>query len=108
MKYADLMVSNAYVVTMDPQRRVISNGSVAIKNGVIAEVGFSKDMTLTTRADRTVDARGGLVHPGFIDTHIHLLYHNIRWANEDGLGWDTGALPIHGEYGELVGQGVVK
>tara|TARA_Y100000590_G_scaffold469313_1_gene656103 strand:+ start:2287 stop:3711 length:1425 start_codon:yes stop_codon:yes gene_type:complete len=104
----DLLVKNAYVVTMDSQRRVINDGYIGIKNGVITEVGLIQDISPEVSAETVIDAHGALVHPGFIDTHIHLLYHNIRWANEDGVGWDTGALPIHGEYGSLLGQGLTE
>ena len=98
---ADLVINNAYVVTMDSDRRVLTNGAIATKDGVITAVGPDLDVAGSVEADRTIDAHGALVHPGFIDNHIHLLYHNIRWGVEDGAGWDE-ALPIHGEYGRLV------
>ena len=97
----DLIVRNAYIVTMDPDRRVLTNGLIAIKNGVLTAIGTDRGISGAIRADRTIDAHGALVHPGFIDTHIHLLYHNIRWGIEDGAGWGE-ALPIHQEYGQLV------
>ena len=99
--FVDLVISNAYLVTMDSDRRVLTNGAIAINDGVITAVGPDPDVVGSVEADRTIDARGALVHPGFIDNHIHLLYHNIRWGVEDGAGWDD-ALPIHGEYGRLV------
>ena len=36
---ADLLVRNGYVVTMDRERRVLTNGAVAIGGGSIMAVG---------------------------------------------------------------------
>ena len=36
---SDLFISGGYVVTMDPQRRVIEDGAVAVKGALIEEVG---------------------------------------------------------------------
>jgi len=98
---ADLLVRNAYVVTMDPERRVLTNGAVAIGGGSIMAVGPEREVTADLRAARTIDAHGAVVHPGFVDNHIHLLYHNLRWAYPDGYGWDD-SIGIHGEYMALV------
>ena len=43
-------------------------GSLAIKDGKLLQVG--RDLKLT--AQRTIDARGMVVAPGFIDVHTHL------------------------------------
>ena len=100
---ADLLVRNAYVVTMDTKRRVFANGALAIEGPLVTSVGPDRDVTPNVEAARTIDAKGALVQPGFIDNHIHLDYHNIRWATEDGLGWDD-SLPIHGEYMGLIDE----
>ncbi|MCJ9427729.1 N-acyl-D-amino-acid deacylase family protein [Kordiimonas marina] len=39
---------------------------VAVKDGVIAEIG-----TITESADRVIDADGAIVTPGFLDLHTH-------------------------------------
>ena len=49
------------------------------------------------KAKRTIDAGGALVHPGFIDNHVHLNYHSLRWLVRDGSDWNE-ALPIHAKY----------
>lgn len=41
---------------------------IFIDNGVIQEIGTG----LTMKADETIDAKGLLVAPGFIDLHVHL------------------------------------
>ena len=42
-------------------------GDLGIKDGVIAQLGG----TITSAADRTIDAVGAIVTPGFIDVHTH-------------------------------------
>jgi len=102
-RQADLIVRNAYLVTVDPERRIFTNGAVAIANGRVLAVGTDTDIASEYQATRTIDAHGAVVHPGFVDTHIHLLYHLIRWGPEDGADWDN-SLPMHAQFGGLVDE----
>ena len=66
-----LLVRNARVlVTMNDKRREIAQGALFIRDGLIEQVGASKD--LPERADEVVDVSGHIVLPGFINTHHHL------------------------------------
>jgi predicted amidohydrolase YtcJ len=68
---ADLIVTNARVITMDNERPTAE--AVAIKDGLIAAVGSSAEITrLQGAGTRIVDAAGGSVVPGFIEAHMHL------------------------------------
>jgi 5-methylthioadenosine/S-adenosylhomocysteine deaminase len=67
----DLVVRNGTLVTMDPGRRVIEGGAVAIDAGAIVAVGPAAEIAKGYRARATVDARGGLVIPGLVNTHTH-------------------------------------
>ena len=60
----DLLIKNGTVVdgTGSPRRRA----DVAVKDGVIAEIGKIND-----GATRTIDADGLIVAPGFVDPHTH-------------------------------------
>ncbi len=67
-----LLVRNAdWLVTMDPQRRIIRDGAVAIQDNRILQVGKTGEMARSFTADATVDAAGKMVLPGLIDTHVH-------------------------------------
>lgn len=68
---ADLIVSGGTIVTMDPARRVIEDGAVAIAAGRIIAVGTSAEIAAAHSAPRTIDAAGKLVMPGLIDVHAH-------------------------------------
>jgi len=66
------LVRNAgWVVTMDPERRIIADGDVAIEDDRIVAVGKSAEVGKSFRPDREIDAREKLVLPGLVDTHVH-------------------------------------
>jgi 5-methylthioadenosine/S-adenosylhomocysteine deaminase len=67
----DLLIAGGTVVTMDADRRVFDDGAVAIRGDAIVAVGARRELEVRFRAMRTVDARGRLVLPGFINGHTH-------------------------------------
>jgi 5-methylthioadenosine/S-adenosylhomocysteine deaminase len=79
---ADLIVHNGLVITMDPASRSIPNGTVVIAGGRIAAVGPSGEWA-GFPADRTIDARGGLILPGLINTHTHAAMSLFRGLADD-------------------------
>jgi len=94
---ADLLITNAWcIATMDPERRELSGGWVAITNGFVEAVGASTDPQ--PKARETVDASGCLVTPGLINTHHHL-YQNLTRAlpsmtSEPLFGWLKSLYPL--------------
>lgn len=64
---ADIIIENAYILTMDPEKGDIENGVLVIENGIIKEIGSSTE----SKADKVVDAEGNVVMPGLINTHCH-------------------------------------
>ncbi|MGI9335104.1 MAG: amidohydrolase family protein [Gammaproteobacteria bacterium] len=76
----DLLVRNAHVITMDDERRVISRGAIAIGGTRIESVGVEEEVLASWVSDRTLDARGAVVHPGFVEAHIHISQHSSRGA----------------------------
>jgi 5-methylthioadenosine/S-adenosylhomocysteine deaminase len=68
----DLVITNAVVVTCDPDQTVILDGGVAVENGRIARVAPSAELEpLAASAGRVVDARGHILMPGIVNTHCH-------------------------------------
>jgi imidazolonepropionase len=53
---------------------VIKNGSIAVQDGLIVDVGRN----LRYRADVVLDAAGKLVMPGFVDPHTHVVFAGSR------------------------------
>jgi len=74
----DLLIHNVTVLTVDADDRVIHDGAVAVRGRSIVAVGASRDLQDTFDAAETLDARGGVVHPGFIDAHIHVSQYTAR------------------------------
>jgi cytosine/adenosine deaminase-related metal-dependent hydrolase len=68
----DLILRGGEVLTMDARRTVYPRGAVAVRGSGIVAVGPEADVLARWRAPRVLDARGGLVHPGFIDAHLHI------------------------------------
>jgi len=57
---------------------LISEGAVAIADGEIVAVGATPDLLADYSARETIDARGKVVCPGFIDPHTHVVYAGER------------------------------
>ncbi len=68
---------------MDEQRRVISDGAVLIQSDRITQVGKTDEVRANPRAEFEIDAKGALVLPGLIDTHVHLAQALLRGCADD-------------------------
>jgi cytosine/adenosine deaminase-related metal-dependent hydrolase len=68
----DLIIRNGRVLTMNATRTVFAVGAIALRGHSIAAVGAERDILRDWRAARIIDAGGGLVHPGFVDAHLHV------------------------------------
>lgn len=67
----ELAVEGGLVVTMDRERRVIENGSVAVDDGAIVAVGPARAVRRACHAAELIDARGHIVLPGLVNAHVH-------------------------------------
>ncbi len=79
----DLIVSGGTVVTMDGARAILPDGSVAIKGDTIVAVGPRADIEARYSGAQTIDARGRLVLPGFINGHTHVPMTLFRGLHDD-------------------------
>src|SRR5690242_15939849 len=66
---ADILITDGTVITMDPERRVLDNGAVAIVRSRIAAVGTTAELRARFSARQVIDARRKVVMPGLIDGH---------------------------------------
>ncbi len=69
---ADLLVTAVRVVTMDDARTVWADGAVAVRDGVVAEVGPRAEVEQRWDARERVDGGDGVLLPGLINAHVHL------------------------------------
>jgi imidazolonepropionase len=57
---------------------IIEEGAVVIKQGEILAVGKEKALQSQYRAPKQIDAAGGVILPGFVDPHTHLVWAGDR------------------------------
>ena len=68
----DLLIDAWYVVTMNATRDIIHRGSVAVRGGVIVDVGKTIDLRGRYVAERRVGSDRFVLTPGLVNTHIHI------------------------------------
>lgn len=56
----------------------IYNAAVLIKNNHIMAAGAEDSIKLSNAKITTIDAKGGFILPGFIDTHVHMMADGFR------------------------------
>ena len=61
-----LLIKNGRVI--DPATQTDAVSDVFVEDGKIVKV----DKSIQEKADKTIDAKGCFVMPGFIDLHVHL------------------------------------
>ena len=74
------LIRNATILTMD-DRLTIVEGDVAMRDGIIVGTGVLPERQAAY--ETIVDARGGYVLPGFIQTHVHLCQTLFRGSADD-------------------------
>ena len=78
MEPCDLIIRNAYLLTLNHQREVYERGAIAVSGVTIRDVGPERELLNYLAPDEVIDARGGLVHPGFVDAHNHIVNASCR------------------------------
>src|SRR5215469_1655524 len=80
---ADWIWSARYVITENPQRRVIENGAVAIRGGLILAVGTRAEIDARYQASQRLDRPDAILAPGLINTHTHAAMSLFRGIADD-------------------------
>ena len=87
MQSSTLKIEGArFILTVDPERRIIRDGSILIEGQRITRVGKASELA-SVHADRVIDGREMVVTPGFTNGHMHISYaHATRGIFPDDLG----------------------
>jgi 5-methylthioadenosine/S-adenosylhomocysteine deaminase len=80
---ADLIVTSGTVVTMDGARAIYDDGIIVVKGDTIVAVGPRRELEGKYLASETVNAKGGLVLPGFVNGHTHVPMTLFRGIHDD-------------------------
>lgn len=79
----DSIVAGGTVVTMDATRRIIDDGAIAVTGDSIVAVGPRSEIEAAYAARQTIDAKGKLVVPGWINGHTHVPMTLFRGLHDD-------------------------
>jgi 5-methylthioadenosine/S-adenosylhomocysteine deaminase len=79
----DLVVRNGTLVTIDKNHGVIASGAVAIAGGRIVAVGPAAEIDQAYRGKEILDAGGGIILPGLVNTHTHAAMVLLRGIADD-------------------------
>ena len=79
----DLLIHNAWVVTVNAQDDVIHEGMVGIHGDLITHIGPTPPDAPLPAARETIDAGNGIVLPGLVNAHTHLPMTVFRGMADD-------------------------
>ena len=79
MKEPIIIKDLRFILTMDPEKGIIENGSVRIEGDQIEKVGKVEK----ERGDELIDGRGHILIPGLINCHTHSSMIALRGLNDD-------------------------
>ncbi|MDF2484604.1 MAG: chlorohydrolase [Herbinix sp.] len=67
-----ILIGNGNVISRDKERPLIMNGAVLVEGTRIIKIGNTEDLKKEYPSADWVDAKGGLIMPGLINTHNHI------------------------------------
>lgn len=67
-----LLIGNGRLVTRDDTNPFMENGAVLIENDLIKKVGLTEELRNEYKDAEYIDAKGGVIMPGFINVHEHI------------------------------------
>src|ERR1700736_3639377 len=79
----DLVILGGTVVTMYGERKILENGALAVNGDVIVAVGPRGPIEREFEGAETIDAKGALVLPGFVNGHTHAAMTLLRGLHDD-------------------------
>jgi len=82
MKY-DTIIHNGIIVTVNRDFDVINDGLICIKDGIIEIVSSRPANHIPSGAKDIIDAKGGIIMPGLVNTHTHLPMTLLRGIADD-------------------------
>ena len=79
-----LLIGNGAVAVRDKDNTFYDNGAVCITNNYISEVGAYETLKKKYPQADFIDAKGGVIMPGLINTHHHIYSAFARGMNIPG------------------------
>jgi len=101
----DLLIVDTMLVTMDAERRIVTDGALAVSGDTIVAVGKSADLRRDYSARETIDGRRFVITPGSVNTHVHVTGEPLtKGLVPDDTGFEENVfqwlVPVHMAYTE--------
>ena len=116
-----IYIKNAYIITMNKHRDVYRNASILIEHNMIKAIGKIDDSEINSNTE-IYDAKGKIILPGLINTHVHTTQqlgrgiaddvnlitwlHDRVWPYESKLDYNDSLLSALACCTELIRSGV--
>ncbi len=78
-----LLITNGTIIIPEPKKSLIIDGCIIIDHGKIMGMGRKEDIPILPEAKKTLDAGGGLILPGLVNTHTHAAMTLFRGLADD-------------------------
>ena len=82
-KDADVLFTNAIVLTMDSHFKIFEPGAVAVKGDAIVAVGDEALLKKSIQAKEIIDCGGKVLMPGLVNAHTHVSMNLLRGLADD-------------------------
>ncbi|MGD9233510.1 MAG: amidohydrolase [Desulfobacterales bacterium] len=79
----DIVIHNGTVITMNSNVDMINSGVLCIKKDTLAKIEPLENHTTLPEGKKIIDARGGIIMPGLVNTHTHLPMALFRGLADD-------------------------
>lgn len=83
MEKADIVLTQALIVTQDENRTILPESSIVIIGNRIRAIGPSSEIDPQFEANKIINLHGKIVFPGLINTHDHLFQVATKGLGED-------------------------
>ncbi len=64
-------IENGIIVTMNPERKILKDGTIVIEGNKIIDIGKTEQMRKKHNTDIRINAKNKLVIPGLVNLHFH-------------------------------------
>ncbi len=81
MQQADIIIKNGTILTLDSENSIFENSFLCIRGDSISEIGTGNPAL--SKAEKIIDARGGLILPGLVNCHTHAAMSLFRGLADD-------------------------
>jgi len=79
----DVLIKGGLILTLEPGAAPISSGYVAIRDGIIVNVGSISDLQEGVKAQKIITTDSGLIMPGLVNAHTHAAMTVFRGLADD-------------------------